>query len=94
MMNTQYPYPAPGMVGRIVGDEAVIVLPGQGQVKVLNEVGARIWELADGSRTMQQIAREICQEFDVDETQAETDVNSFVGILVQKGILLLSEQPR
>ena len=94
MMNNLYPYPAPNLVGRVVGDEAVLVLPGQGQVKVLNEVGARIWSLADGSRTVRQIAQEICQEFEVEEAQADADVQYFIDVLVQKGILLLSEMPR
>jgi len=93
-MNNLYPYPAPNLVGRVVGDEAVLVLPGQGQVKVLNEVGARIWSLADGSRTVRQIAQEICQEFEVEEAQADADVQYFIDVLVQKGILLLSEMPR
>ena len=94
MIDNQYPYPAPNLVGRVVGDEAVLVLPGQGQVKVLNEVGARIWSLADGSRTVGQIAQEIRQEFEVEEAQAAADVQYFVDVLVQKGILLLSETPR
>jgi len=94
MINNQYPYPAPNLVGRVVGDEAILVLPGQGQVKVLNEVGARIWSLADGSRTVGQIAQEIRQEFEVEEAQADADVQYFVDVLVQKGILLLSEMPR
>ena len=94
MMNNQYPYPAPTLVGRVVGDEAVLVLPGQGQVKVLNEVGARVWSLADGSRTVHQIAQEICQEFEVEDAQADVDVQHFIDVLVQKGVLLLSETPR
>lgn len=94
MIENQYPIPSPDLVGRLVGDEAVLVLPGQGQVKVLNEVGARIWSLADGSRTVKAIARIVCQEFEVDEIQADADVKEFIEVLVQKGILLLSETSR
>ena len=94
MIDNQYPIPSPNLVGRMVGDEAVLVLPGQGQVKVLNEVGARVWSLADGSRTVLEIIRAICQEFEVDETRADADVKEFVGIMVQKGILILSDTSR
>ena len=41
-----YILPTPAVIDRIIEDEAVLVLSEQGQVKVLNEVGARIWALA------------------------------------------------
>lgn len=94
MIENQYPIASADLVGRMVGDEAVLVLPGQGQVKVLNEVGARIWSLADGSRTVQAIVQTICQEFEVDEMRAEADIKEFIEVLVQKGILVLSETSR
>ena len=37
--------PHPGVVYQIVDGEAVVVLPQAGQIKVLNEVGTRIWSL-------------------------------------------------
>ena len=51
--------------------EAVIVLPDKGEVKVLNEVGARIWALADGSRSVREIAATIASLYDVPPSQAE-----------------------
>ena len=45
------PQPNPEAIGRIVDREAVIVLPQKGKVKVLNEVGAAIWDLIDGQPT-------------------------------------------
>ena len=66
-----YAVPNPAVVGRFVEGEAVLVLPQQGQVKVLNEVGARIWALADGARTLRQIAAALCDEYDVNQAQAE-----------------------
>ncbi len=47
-----YPVPTAAVVGRLVENEAVLVLPEKAQVKVLNQVGARIWALADGRRTL------------------------------------------
>jgi hypothetical protein len=38
--------------GRRLEHEAVVVLPDKGEVKVLNEVGAQIWALADGTRSV------------------------------------------
>jgi pyrroloquinoline quinone biosynthesis protein D len=88
-----YPYPASGVVGSRVGGEAVIVLPEQARVKVLNEVGARIWELADGSRSVAEIADQITREYQVDESEAHADTRAFINTLLERGLLRLSNQP-
>ena len=71
----------------MVDDEAVLVLPEQGQVKVLNPVGASIWALADGSRTVREIAAALCAEYAVERAEAEADALAFVSRLEAKGIL-------
>ena len=87
------PSPVPGLVSRVVRNEAILVMPEQGKVKVLNEVGARIWELSDGTRTIQQIAIQICSEYQVEALEAETDILDFVSDMVARGLLSTSDQP-
>lgn len=82
-----YPAAAPGVVGRLVDDEAVLVLPARGEVKVLNEVGARIWELSDGNRTVREIARIICEEYAVEADAAEADTLAFLKDLLDRGAI-------
>ena len=82
-----YAVPNPAVAGRLVEGEAVLVRVEQGQVKVLNEVGARIWALADGARTLRQIAAALCDEYDVNQAQAEADVIAFVAQLAERGIV-------
>jgi hypothetical protein len=82
-----YPTPNPTVAGSIVEGEAVLVLPEQGQVKVLNEVGARVWSLADGTRTVRDIVAVICAEYDVEPTRAEADTLGFLAELVDRQIL-------
>jgi hypothetical protein len=81
------PVPNPEVVGRIVDNEAVLVLPGKGEVKVLNEVGARIWSLVDGHRSVKEIAEQIFAEFKVSLPEAEQDVADFIQQLLDKGII-------
>jgi len=88
-----YVMPASSAIGRTIDDEAVLVLPEQGQVKVLNEVGARIWDLADGSRTVRDIVAAICAEYEVEPAQAEADTLDFVAELVERGVVSLSARP-
>lgn len=83
--------PAEGVVGRVVDDEAVIVLPGKGKVKVLNEVGAFIWSQVDGYRTVAEIVKSVCEEFDVDQPQAEADTIAFLADLQERGVISVVE---
>ncbi len=87
MITTQtIPTIQPNVIGQRMEDEAVIVTAASGTVKVLNDVGARIWELADGQRTVAAIADILCTEFDVDAAQAQSDVLAFVSELIDRGI--------
>jgi t-SNARE complex subunit (syntaxin) len=85
----QIPKPVLGVTGQVVDGEAVLVLPDKGEVKVLNEVGARIWELADGTRTIAEIAELLTQEFEVDIQKAQNDALIFLQQLEQKGVIQL-----
>ncbi|MBA3942941.1 MAG: PqqD family protein [Herpetosiphonaceae bacterium] len=84
-----YIVPSPAAIGQLLEREAVVMLPQQGTVKVLNEVGARIWTLADGTRTAGAIAAIICTEYDTDLPQAETDVLLFGNELARHGIIAI-----
>ena len=82
-----------GVVGRIVDNEAVLVLPEKGKIKVLNEVGARIWSLVDGKRSIGQIAAAICDEYQVDLPVAEADSLAFIAELAERGVVTVAPKP-
>ena len=82
-----YPVPAEHVRGRRLEQEAVVVLPDKGQVKVLNEVGAHIWSLADGSRSVSEIVAAVCREYDVSPATAEADTLKFLTELQRKGLI-------
>jgi hypothetical protein len=73
--------------------EAVVVVTGQGRVKVLNEVAARIWALADGSRSVGDIADTICAEFAVQLDEAQADTTAFLGQLAEQGAVTFMATP-
>lgn len=81
------PVPVPTVQGRQLDEEAVLVLPDRGEVKVLNAVGARIWALADGTRSVRDIAAALCDEYSVMAAEAEADALAFIRELVAKGIV-------
>jgi hypothetical protein len=65
----------------------LVVLPDRSEIKVLNPVGVRIYALLDGSRTVQEIANTIYDEFDVTPERALLDVQSFLARLDENGMI-------
>lgn len=75
------------VVSQRAGQEIVLVLPALGKVKVLNDVGARIWELCDGIHNVGEIAAQLCREFAVESARAEGDTLDFLSDLARRGVL-------
>jgi hypothetical protein len=89
-----YAAPHPQTAGRVIEDEAVLLLAETNEIQVLNGVGSRIFELADGSRTLAEIASVLTDEYNVDFDQALADVDAFVRELVDHRVLVVDESPR
>ena len=81
------PQRSPTVVSRLLDEEAVLVHPVQGKIRVLNPVGARVWELADGQRTLRDIVQAIALEYQVDMARVEVDVPAFCEDLAGRGVL-------
>jgi len=58
-----------------------------GSIFTLNEVAAAIWALVGPERTTEDISRRVCEEFDVSPEKAAQDVESFLGALLEKGLI-------
>ncbi len=72
---------------RIFSGEAVVISPTENMVRMFNPVGSRIWELADGSRTVAQIAAVLTDEYEIDAGHALRSAEAFIEALVDKGLL-------
>lgn len=77
------------VVEQLLPNEAVLLVPTRGEVKVLNDVGARIWISIDGTRSVGEIAAEICAEYAVERAQAEHDAITFIHELAQRNLILI-----
>jgi len=79
---------------RALDTEALVVDVKAGLLYPLNSVGARIWEMSDGQRTVDEIVRTITDEFDADEATIREDTTHFLRELVQAQLISLEEAPR
>lgn len=70
----------------------MILQPGKGEVHELNEAGTFLWALLDGSRATDDLERRLCEEFEVEESAARSDVKEFLNFLDEKGLLRWNHQ--
>lgn len=76
------------VVSRKMVDELILVPIRQSVAEMqslytLNEVGARVYELIDGTRPVREIVEAIVAEFDVAFETAEADVREFIDQLLR-----------
>jgi hypothetical protein len=77
----------PRTASRVFSGEAVVISPAENVVRMFNPVGSRIWELADGTRTLDEIALTLTREFEIDLSHARESVAAFVDELAEKELL-------
>jgi hypothetical protein len=77
----------PEVISKVVEKEIIVILPDLGEVKVLNEVGARIWELIDGKRPLSDLVDIICEEYLVARDVAEQDALEFAQRMIDSQLV-------
>jgi len=82
----------PNVVSREIAGEQILVpvrkkFADMAAIYVLNEVGARIWELVDGQRSLASISEYLLQEYEVSPETVESDLAGIVGELEELGML-------
>ena len=84
---------ADDVICRQVGHESILVpisnnVGNLDYIFTLSPVAGRIWELLDGSRTVDQIVATICDEYDVTPEQAAADMAELVSNLAEVSLVL------
>ena len=93
-MSEKYIARSSQIAARMLGGEMMVMSAVDSTFFTLNEVATAIWQAADGRTPLTEIvARNVCDEFDVDLETARRDAQQFVDELSQHGILLISDQP-
>jgi Coenzyme PQQ synthesis protein D (PqqD) len=72
---------------RQIEDVVFVMNPDTSELHSFNEVGHRIWDLVDGSRTVATIVETIVDEYEIDRETAEDDVLKFLQRLQDKDVV-------
>ena len=81
------PRPNPEVASQILDGEAVLVHPKKGKVKVLNAVGAEIWQAIDGKLSIAEIAHAISSDYGLAQEIAEKDTINFLNSLLSNELI-------
>ena len=92
-MWTRYIAQNPDTPARTIDGEAIVITPHDSTLHTLNETATYIWDRANGTRTLEQIAEEMLDAFDIDADTLRADALAFVETAVEKGLILASEEP-
>lgn len=87
-MSNSIPAHSPNLIWRVMNDGAVLVSPEIGKVRVLNEIGATIWQLIDGKKNVEGIAELLANEYEVSLEQVRSDLTTFISDLTERGLLV------
>ena len=86
-----YPRANRGILTQRSADTVVLLDSRGGEYFSLDEVGARIWDLCDGTRSLAEITRLICSEYDADEATVAADLAELLEELAAAQLLTFHE---
>jgi len=76
-----------------VGDELVMMSATKGNYVGLSEVGARIWELIQAPRSLDDVCAQLQDEYDVAPQTCRDEVAAFLRELMKHGAVALDPPP-
>lgn len=72
---------------REIGSGLVIMAPAGDVTHSLEDLGAFIWNLLDGTRELDAVLDAVVQEYDVERAVAADDLQVFIGDLLDANII-------
>lgn len=90
---------APGVIARRVAGETLLVpvsprtldtFSGAAELFVLNETGERLWACLAEPQTLDDMARNLIDEFEVHAELARADATAFIQVMQERGLVALA----
>ena len=69
-------------------EDTIVVDPSRREVHLLNPTAARVWELLEAPRTIDQIVVVLADEYDVADDELQADVSELVAALAEKAVVV------
>ena len=82
------PAPSPGVRAESCDGGAVLYDEANARLHVLDPFAALLWECFDGTSSLDDIAADVAEAFDIDRTETRERVFGLTGELAGRGLLL------
>lgn len=91
-MSHDVPSRADGSAWRMVDGEMIVVSATTANILSLNGTGAFVWERLDGETSIEAIAAELAETYEVTQDEAEEHVSEFLGSLRDEGLVKYAQE--
>jgi hypothetical protein len=88
MRGVSVPAKAVGIMERVIGDDIIVLSQKGNLLHTLSGTGRFIWERIDGKRTLDEVLSAMVDEYQVDEEVAASDLRTFLGSLLDGGLIV------
>lgn len=88
-----YPLRTKDTAYKTIMDEIILLNLHNGFYYSANEVGSRIWDLCDGTRTINELSTILSEEYDISIDQASADLREFIEDMHREGLITFDDKP-
>lgn len=79
--------PLEGVIEQVVDDEMIVFNPGAETYFTLNRSAREVWELADGTKSVVEIAIELARRYEVETESLSDDVAKIVASFAEASLI-------
>lgn len=72
-----------------VDEDEILLDPSVWTYVFLNETAARIWNVLDSPRSIEDVVESLLRDYEVDAATCEREVEEFVGDMSRRGVLIV-----
>jgi coenzyme PQQ synthesis protein D (PqqD) len=87
MASNEKPRRREGAISQSAGDSTVVLDTRRGTYFTLDDVGTVVWDLCDGTRTLDEIVAAVTTDYEVGADQAETDIRELLDELAAEQLV-------
>ena len=77
----------PDVLFREVDEEVYLCAADGATMYTLTDVGADIWRVCDGSRSVRDIAEHLLEIYEIDRETLQRDLEEFLGVLHERNLV-------
>ena len=75
------------LIFREIAGEVVVIAEDGRHIHMFNETATLIWKYSDQRTSVEKMIRKMCEEYDVDEDTASSDVFKTIQIMAEKNLI-------